>query len=198
MLTIMNIKKIASAMPGIFSKVVDKNTWDNEYNSGRWDYLSAEQGENNNSVIAGIINRMPERSSVYDIGCGEGYLSKIIDDTNYTGIDLSEAAIKTAKEHNFNQSRFFACCADEFIKNVGSRKGFGVIVFNEILYYLSDPLKTIREYMKAFPGDTIIISMYNGIRPRLIWPRLNYHFDWSEEYTIKNKSHKWTIKTIRS
>lgn len=194
------------------SAVKTAEKWDQEYSAGRWDYLSRGGEDNNTAVIAGIINATPRTYDVIDIGCGHGLLGfKVASSRGYTGVDLSKKAISEARKsihYNPYQYRFLNLGADDYINwvdappecldhphNFNKHK---IIVFNEILYYLTDPVKTIKKYMAYFTDSIFIVSMYRGPRPFLIWPRLNYHFKWDSQYTVKNKECKWAIKTIRN
>ncbi len=85
----------------MFSKIVDKKTWDNEYLAGRWDSLSKNNKNNNNTVISSIINQ-DSRTDIIDVGCGEGFLSSLMD-KKYLGVDISDVAIKRARE-KYNES----------------------------------------------------------------------------------------------
>ena len=50
------------------------------------------------------------------------------------------------------------------------KSGFDVIVFNQSLYYLTDPAGILKKYRTLLtPGGRIIVSMVDNARTRSVW-----------------------------
>lgn len=148
---------------------VTAQDWDREYQSGKWDYLAAMENIAGLSAILGYCEFLRPRS-VLDVGCGEGLLArrlKLLPYENYLGIDVSAAAIETANAGLADdRTRFVVAQADSFTP----AHPFDLIVFNQSLYYLDDPAAILRRYGAMLtPNGRIIVSMYDGPRPRAAW-----------------------------
>jgi 2-polyprenyl-3-methyl-5-hydroxy-6-metoxy-1,4-benzoquinol methylase len=132
--------------------------WDREYASAAWKYLDSLEQVPRYSVIEGWRRQLKPKGSVLDLGCGEGVLFEHISSANgvdYTGVDFSQVAIDAAvaKIRNHAVERFV--CAD--VVSFDPAAGFDVIVFNEILYYLADPIAVVRRYQEFLAADGIVI-----------------------------------------
>ncbi len=120
------------------------------------------------------------KPKVLDIGCGNNALYQYFSQAltggfNYTGIDISENAVKKASHHfpgvNFNVVN------NDFAPVNGK---FNAVIFNEVLYYFVKPMKTLE---KAFAENVtadgcIIISMYKDPKDKnkLIWEAIIERF----------------------
>ena len=134
--------------------------WDGQYAASSWDYLSGLEQAPRYAVIEGWRRRLKPTGSVLDLGCGEGVLFDQIPPAakvSYTGVDLSEVAVASAlrKVRDAALERFVCSDLLTFEPPPGSR--FDVIVFNEVLYYLPDPLAAVSHYRSVLARDGIII-----------------------------------------
>jgi 2-polyprenyl-3-methyl-5-hydroxy-6-metoxy-1,4-benzoquinol methylase len=76
--------------------------------------------------------------------------------SKYVGIDLSESAISVAQQHANERSTFLAADCEEYLPT----QQFDVIVFNEVLCCLRDPLRTVDRYARALnPGGVLLVSL---------------------------------------
>jgi ubiquinone/menaquinone biosynthesis C-methylase UbiE len=75
----------------------------------------------------------------------------------YVGIDISEAAITKALTKQDDRTHFIRADAE----NYTPAESFDALVFNESLYYFTDPLKTLERYMRVLKErDIAIVSTY--------------------------------------
>ena len=151
------IKRFASSRTWEYYPIAE---WDRQYSSSTWTYLSGLEQLPRYAVIEGWRRRLKPRGSVLDLGCGEGVLLDqipVADDVNYTGVDLSRVAIDAAtrKVRNAAIERFV--CADLVTFQPPPGAAFDVIVFNEVLYYLEDPIATINRYRAVLGRDGLVI-----------------------------------------
>ncbi len=136
-----------------------KNFWEESYSNGYGDVLSSNKERTRYEQIVNVILNKNGRKHVLDLGCGTGLLENLLPTGyTYTGVDFSQRAIDTAilnKKHV--ESRFF--CDD--ICSYDAHNKFDIIVFNETLYYISDPCGVVQRFSKYLSKDGLfIISIY--------------------------------------
>jgi 2-polyprenyl-3-methyl-5-hydroxy-6-metoxy-1,4-benzoquinol methylase len=139
-------------------------TWEAQYAAGRWDYLAELSELARFSVLAGYICHLKPGGTILDTGCGQGVLLRRLPSfgySKYVGIDLSGSAISVAQEHGNERSTFFAADCEEY----SPAEHFDVIVFNEVLCCLRDPLRTVERYVRSLkPGGILLVSLCTAAR----------------------------------
>ena len=134
-------------------------TWEAQYAAGRWDFLAELSELARFSILAGYICHLKPGGTVLDTGCGQGFLLRRLPTSSYSkyvGIDLSDSAISVAQEHANERSTFFAADCEEYSPS----ENFDVIVFNEVLSCLHDPLRTVERYVRSLnPGGLLLVSL---------------------------------------
>jgi 2-polyprenyl-3-methyl-5-hydroxy-6-metoxy-1,4-benzoquinol methylase len=74
---------------------------------------------------------------------------------------LSASAISVAQEHANQRSTFLAADCEEYLP----AEQFDVIVFNEVLCCLRDPLATVERYARSLkPGGLVLVSLCTAAR----------------------------------
>jgi 2-polyprenyl-3-methyl-5-hydroxy-6-metoxy-1,4-benzoquinol methylase len=110
-------------------------------------------------------------ATILDAGCGEGLLAaklRLLDYERYLGLDISAAAIARAND-NLGDSRTGFEVTD--LHSFESPDRFDTIIFNQSLYYLTDPAAVLARYAAMLePGGHVIISMADSPRTRALWP----------------------------
>ncbi len=102
------------------------------------------------------------KGDILDVGCGTGDLADFYNDY-YTGIDISDEAIKMAVKLERENANFFVGDISK-IKETGNNK-FDTIVMAEFLEHLEEDEKVfenLKQWLK--PDSRIIISVPNGNR----------------------------------
>jgi 2-polyprenyl-3-methyl-5-hydroxy-6-metoxy-1,4-benzoquinol methylase len=136
--------------------------WDEQYAAGRWDFMAALPGVAHYAVITGYIHFLKPHSAVLDVGCGEGILLNWLRPygyARYVGVDVSSVAIARAESKQDSITSFRCGDAESFDPG----ETFDVIVFNEVLYYLHDPLSGARRFGTFLkPDGILIVSTYAG------------------------------------
>jgi 2-polyprenyl-3-methyl-5-hydroxy-6-metoxy-1,4-benzoquinol methylase len=134
-------------------------TWEAQYAAGRWDFLAELSELARFSILAGYICHLKPGGTVLDTGCGQGALLRRLPTSGYSkyvGIDLSASAISVAKQHANERSSFFAADCEKY----SPTENFDVIVFNEVLSCLHDPLRTVERYVSTLnPGGLLLLSL---------------------------------------
>ena len=149
---------------------VDAATWDREYRDGAWDYLSGIDSVAGLAAVMGYCQHLAPRA-ILDAGCGEGLLAeklRLLDHDYYLGLDISQEAVMRATRKLGNMRTEFAI-AD--LHRFQSDRRFDAIIFNQSLYYLSDPAAVLTRYAAMLnPDGHFIISMVDQPRTRTLWP----------------------------
>lgn len=139
---------------------VSKETWDKEFESGRWDCLEDNPAERaRHAIISMFARHYFPKGRILDVGCGSGTLIDYLDDKQrekYVGIDISREAIRIGKRRRRGSD--LRCLSAEAFED---GKKFDVIVFNEMLYYVDDT-DVLERYASLLRDDGIIIvSVYH-------------------------------------
>ena len=138
--------------------------WEAQYASGRWDYLSRLSELSRYSVLVGYICHLRPGGVVLDAGCGQGVLLSRLPDfaySKYVGIDVSETAIAAARKLTHGPRDFVVSDCEGYTPG----EQFDVIVFNEVLYCLRDPLAVVERYTRSLRADGVmLVSMCTAAR----------------------------------
>jgi trans-aconitate methyltransferase len=181
---------------------MDQNSgtaWDTAYSSGRWNYLKRVSELAHYAVIVSYCQILGQRRrySILDTCCGEGILREYFGkkfDARYVGIDFSSVAIQRARRRKYRNSRFIR--AD--VANYVSAQKFDIIIFNECLYYFTEPLQVMERFEKALSRRGVfIVSMYVSAKSKNIWTKLQTRYSVIDEVIVENVSHaRWIIKVL--
>jgi len=178
--------------------VIAENEWEHQYVSGRWEYLNELKELARYSLIIGYLNFFKPSGAILDVGCGEGLLFERMCSCSYTqyvGIDISETAINKAIKKKNEKSSFLKTGLENYSTNIM----FDVIIFNEVLYYLEDPMRILKHYKTFLKDDGIfIISMYNTRKNIQLWKKIDSVYMLQDETKISNKiGVSWTCKVYK-
>lgn len=133
---------------------------------GDWTNLGDQAGRYR--AIAGAIHFFGGRT-VLDVGCGVAHLANYLPRCVYRGIDCSGEAIGLARRRHPSLN---LAVADITTVDLPT-DAYDVIVFNEVLYYLSDPIRVIERAQSALTGSGIIICSVYQKPGRWLWPSRN-------------------------
>jgi 2-polyprenyl-3-methyl-5-hydroxy-6-metoxy-1,4-benzoquinol methylase len=138
--------------------------WEAQYAAGRWAFLAELTELARFSVLAGYVWQLKPGGAVLDTGCGQGALLRRLPSaaySKYVGIDLSPSAIAVAKSQLNERSTFLVADCEEY----SPAESFDVIVFNEVLCCLNDPLRTVQRYAASLrPGGLLLVSLCTAAR----------------------------------
>ena len=175
-------------------------TWEAQYAAGRWDFLAELSELARFSILAGYICHLKPGGTVLDTGCGQGVLLRRLPVScyaRYVGIDVSGSAISVAQEHGNERSTFLAADCEEY----SPAERFDVIVFNEVLCCLRDPLPTVERYARSLnPGGLLLVSLCTAARgSATILRRLKRAYATVDEVRVVHSGRKvsWVCTALR-
>jgi SAM-dependent methyltransferase len=177
---------------------ISQERWEQEYRDGFWSHLEEARELAHYSVITGYYAYYRPGGSLLDVGSGEGVLQRRLEPLSYSrylGIDKSQEAIARAQIQRDARTEFR--CAD--VETYSPQDRFDVIVFNELLYYLQDPVDVVRRLAHSLsPGGIIIISMLRWTSSRRIWRSLDRSMAIEDRVTVTHRSvGSWDVKVMR-
>ena len=159
--------------------------WNTEYAAGRWAYLGQLPELSRLSVVVGYLRHFAPGGSVLDLGCGEGFLLRRLqpsDYARYVGVDFSGAAIDKATALRLPKATFVTADVDAYLPT----ETFDAIVFTEVLCYLPDPVRTVERYARHLnEKGVVVVSMNTNFRGGLaIVRKLKQHHATLEEVRL--------------
>lgn len=146
--------------------------------------------------IVGLIKDLSLNrfSSILDVGCAEGTITKVIREnfrhSNVLGIDLSEKMIERARHNSLHGLNFYCC--DFF--NFFSERKFDLILFSLVLHHLlfGDDKKAVH---KAF---NLVSSSGKIIVAEAVAPREEVFDYYKEIFKIKESRNCYLLKDLVS
>jgi 2-polyprenyl-3-methyl-5-hydroxy-6-metoxy-1,4-benzoquinol methylase len=175
-------------------------TWETQYAAGRWDFLAGLSELARFSILAGYICHLKPGGTVLDTGCGQGVLLRRLPKScysKYVGIDLSGSAVSSAQEYGNERSTFLAADCE----NYSPTEQFDVIVFNEVLCCLQDPLRTVERYVRSLNADgLLLVSLCTAARgSSAILSKLKRAYSTIDEVCIVHSGRKvsWVCIALR-
>jgi 2-polyprenyl-6-hydroxyphenyl methylase/3-demethylubiquinone-9 3-methyltransferase len=165
--------------------------WTDAYASGQLDYYGELDELARYSVLVGYVGwsarSQPEPPRVLDVGCGTGLLRRLLDGmswSEYVGLDLSEAAIESARTGPTDRSQFVV--GDVMTLDLGR---FDIIVVNEVLYYAADPRAFLARMRAALsPGGVLLISMWRHAGDRQLWKLVDEVVPILDRVEVRNRA----------
>ena len=139
----------------------ERYKWEKEYAAGRWDYLhEPAQAERYKVLLDFVYRYLQGNRAILEIGCGEGILqSRMLPGvySRFLGIDISHVAIRKAARLQDAITRY--CTGD--MENYVPPGKYAMIIFNEVLNYSTDPLRTVRRYLPYLEADGHLLFSLN-------------------------------------
>jgi cyclopropane fatty-acyl-phospholipid synthase-like methyltransferase len=176
------------------SSAAKRKKWDDEYESGKWNYLENEQEEPRDSIQE-IISKYSEDGYLLDLGCGTGttFFRSKNSSIKYTGVDISELAInrcitKYESIVQTNNATFIAHDIDTY----EPKYKYNVILFSESIYYLKKhkilPMLVKLSNYLCDSNAVFIVTLYNRYKYNYIELIIRGNFNVIEEYYSRSSN----------
>ena len=145
-----------------------RTLWDKEYASGKWDHCDSTPGD----PVYGFVEKYCGNGSILDLGCGAGNTGNELAVNRYkeyTGVDLSEVAVRKAAQRSEREGRSKKnrYVQSDILSYVPKQK-HDVILFRESLYQIRlDKINAVLDrYFPYLPevGVFIAVISRNGTK----------------------------------
>jgi len=138
-----------------------ERNFNKEWENGNWDYMGDISQCFRYGATASVINHL-KLGNILDVGCGEGTLVDYIKDVSrYEGLDISKEAIRRAKQKH-PECKFSVNTVQDFATD----GRFDIVVFDAILYAVSNPEEMIIKYSNFLKKDGHILITHFGMDTR--------------------------------
>jgi len=170
--------------------------WDSIYTKGY--HLDVREQDARYGALMGLMERYDRDSPILDVGCGEGILEqkfRRVSNTTMLGVDYSQEAVKLANEKNIPHCQFI--CAD--YRKCDLRQHFGIIVFNESLYYVDEAVGAVNELSRYLSDEGVfIVSMFDALPTRRIWSALRKNYLLLQSVVVEDETNgkRWRIRVL--
>jgi len=181
--------------------------WEQQFRQGVWDVLKSVAEVPRYGAICAYLKYLDRPISLLDVGCGEGLILKFCDREwlhHYSGLDISQEALN--KITTLLPGDNLICSS---VEEFSTEQRFDVILFNEVLYYTTDPYSQLVKFKKYLnPGGFFLVSTFkslglfarNSRNLRLVWQLIS-DCKWKiiDDVVIKNASRglSWRIALIQ-
>ena len=139
------------------SWVANARGWEEAVRQGR---IESRRVATNAAIVAAVLEC--RAASVLDVGCGEGWLARALEDAAVavTGIDGSAPLVEAAREQG--GGTFEICTYEELVENPDRFGGdFGAVVFNfALLHENAGPILATARRMLSSGGSLIVQTVH--------------------------------------
>ena len=189
------------------NSIAEKEYWDSIYKSGG----GSGQGSRGQLLEfkANFINNILEKNNlqnVFDLGCGDGYLARLLNCKNYFGIDVSTEAVdrcqkEIKREGFFFEQGPFELYTASIIKSKFNDKfktQLDAIMCIDALYHVMDDSVVNSILESIFSTDVKLIILYTIPNAEMDGKKLNYINRYNNEKIIEKFSKDWecVMKTL--
>lgn len=159
--------------------------WNAQYAAGRWTAFDRLDELAHYSVLAGYALHLKPGGALLDVGCGDGALRARLHPgafSRYLGLDFGEAIAK-AQHRADDKTEFAVGDMREFVPPTT----FDTIVFNESLYYVTEPVAELARYSRWLaPGGVFLVSTHLKPNTESLWARIAESYDIIDHTTVVN------------
>jgi len=171
------------------TRSIKRLLWNGEFSNGRWNCLDRSPGD----CVYECVEQFASNGSILDLGCGSGSTANELNIgayRDYTGIDISDVAIRKAAERTVQEcrrhkNRFF----QSDICHYEPDRRFDVILLRDSIYYV--PWRRMREILERYSGylnkdGVIIVRLWSVAgKYREILDSIEKNFTVVEKYSFE-------------
>ena len=141
--------------------------------------------------VGWIASRLPEASTLLDVGCGAGLAAEALARRGFTvtGIDAAPAVIAAARQHAAEAGITVTYRQVDAAALVAEGQRFAAITALEVIEHVADPAAFLRDLTQLLaPGGRVFISTLNRTARSLVVAK------WGAEYVLRllpRGTHDW-------
>jgi 2-polyprenyl-3-methyl-5-hydroxy-6-metoxy-1,4-benzoquinol methylase len=161
-----------------------------------WNRLRDARESVRYQAVRSAIERYVRDGFVLDVGCSQGILQEGLTYGRYVGIDSFAEPILRAAVKSDERTAFHRADGSSYVPDQPP----DAVVFNEVLYYLPEPLVTVTRYANSLaPGGVLIVSVYSRAwAMRRLLRQISSRFPIVESSTVNSHSPlAWTVSVFR-
>lgn len=174
---------------------LSRDRWNHQYDAGRWQGLHSE--DDRFRAVIGMLAAHEKTPAILEIGCGDAVLFRKMPAGSYarfTGVDISDVAIETAKAWEQDGVSFEA--GDMKVYRPGAT--YDAIVFNESLYYCKEPVRLLKRYEAWLaPGGYFIVTAVDNKYTADFWPPIMAAYQVVRSEEVKKNAFLWRVRELR-
>jgi SAM-dependent methyltransferase len=146
------------------TKTIKTYLWNSEFSRGCWGCLDSTPGD----CIYSVLEKYAGKGSILDLGCGSGSTGNELTPTyaHYTGVDISDVALKTARKRSADnrrgeKNRYVHSDIVDYVPT----QSFDVILFRDSIYYVErGRIKSMLDrYARYLNPDGVFIVRLAGV-----------------------------------
>jgi SAM-dependent methyltransferase len=146
------------------TKTIKTYLWNSEFSRGRWACLDSTPGD----CIYSVLEKYAGNGSILDLGCGSGSTGNELAPTyaHYTGVDISDVALETARKRSADnrrgeKNRYVHSDIVDYVP----AQSFDVILFRDSIYYVErGRIKSMLDrYARYLNPDGVFIVRLAGV-----------------------------------
>jgi 2-polyprenyl-3-methyl-5-hydroxy-6-metoxy-1,4-benzoquinol methylase len=175
------------------SMLVRDNARENHKDS--WQRLRDEAENVRYDAVRAMVERYARTGFVLDIGCSQGILAEGLHYGRYLGIDSFADSIQVASLKADARTQFREADAMIFVPEAP----VDAVVFNEVLYYLPEPLAAVRHHARSLTTDgVVIVSLFaHAWSTRRLLAQIGEHLERVESQAVTSGHLAWTVAAFR-
>lgn len=183
--------------PTGYGRPLDRGVLDHEYRSGAWNHFREEPELSRQLVVAGLAAHWHPAPRVLDVGCGSGRMAELLlphRPRRYLGVDLSPAGLEIARGLGLPGCEF----READLETWDPGEVFDVILFSEVLGYMSDPAKVMGRFAGSLaPGGHLIASVFRSGNWKALWRRTLRSATCVQSTAVSNdRGQTWDIRVL--
>ena len=160
-----------------------------------WGRLAAPSEDARYAAVRQVCEQYARDGRVLDVGCSRGLLQTGLNYGSYVGIDADARPLVHAAHRTDERTVFLQVDADVY----EPAEPVDAMIFNEMLYYLPDPVRTVRRLATYLaPGGVLIVSTYRAWATERINRQLSALFPVLDTRRVVGSSGMtWTVTVYR-
>ena len=160
-----------------------------------WGRLWSEVEAPRYAAVREAVARWTHDGFVLDVGCAQGILTDGLKCRRYVGVDRQARALQLARAWTGPPTEFVLADADAYRPDEPP----DVVVLNEVLYYLPDPVATARRYAALLaPDGVLVISLFTRAwAPRRLLQTLATVLECVDATDVASAQLAWTVAVYR-